>query len=71
MSSLKEKETPTAYTFDDALNCAKRLGRSQGSWGRFVESLEALDTEERAAYSEALKQEGVTNDVDYVMALKG
>ena len=59
MSSLKEKETPTAYTFDDALNCAKELGRSQGSWGRFAESLEALE------------QQGITNDIDYVMAIEG
>ena len=71
MSSLKEKETPTAYTFDDTLNCAKRLGCSQGSWGRFAESLEALDTEERAAYSEALERQGITDDVDYVMAIEG
>lgn len=69
MSSLKEVTAP--YSFEDALACAKKLGRSQGTWGRFAESLEALDTEERAAYSEALERQGVTDDVDYVMAHEG
>lgn len=56
--------------FEQVLEAVRGLSRSQGFYGRMLEQLENLTSEQRKEFEEALEENGVLDVIDLVMFLE-
>lgn len=59
------------WTFNDVIELVRDLAKSQGSYGRLLESLENANDMQIAAFNKALVEQKINDPVSFIMWWEG